>query len=60
MDDVFEFYGGVEYTIVLEGNIQLVGHVSGTFKNGIMMEDGTRIPQDKILFFRADLGTNEE
>lgn len=60
MDDVFEFYGGVEYTIVLEGNIQLVGHVAGTFKNGVMMEDGTRIPQDKILFFRADLGTNEE
>ena len=60
MEDVFEFYGEVEYTIVLEGNIQLVGKVIGTFKNGVMMEDGTRVPQDKILYFRADLGTNEE
>jgi len=60
MDDVFEFYGDIVYTIVLEGNIQLVGKVIGTFTNGIMLEDGTRIPQDKILFFRADLGTNEE
>lgn len=60
MEDVFEFYGGVQYTIVLEGNIQLTGQVAGTFKNGIVMEDGTRIPQDKILFFRGELGTNEE
>lgn len=59
-EDIFEFYGEIEYTIVLVGNIQLVGKVLGTFNNGVMMEDGTRIPQDKILFFRADVGTDTE
>lgn len=60
MGELFDFYGNIEYTIVLIGNIQLVGKVIGTFNNGVMMEDGTRIPQDKILFFRADLGTDDE
>ena len=58
--DVFEFHRDVEYTIVLEGSLQFVGKVETTFTNGIMLEDGTRIPENKILFFRANLGTNDE
>lgn len=57
--DIFSFMHGVEYTIVLVGEIQLVGIVTDTYSNGIEMHDGTRIPQDKILFFRPNAGTEE-
>jgi|AGFS01.1.fsa_nt_gi hypothetical protein len=58
--DVFSFMPETKYTIVLEGGLQLEGEIIETFDNGIMLEDGTRIPQDKILFFRAEFGTNPE
>lgn len=58
MNDVFQFTPNTEYLIVLEGSLQLVGEVLMTFTNGIMLSDGTRIPQDKILFFRPEVGTN--
>lgn len=57
MRDVFTFVPGVEYTIVLVGSIQLVSEVVDTFDNGIMLSDHTHIPQDKILFFRPNSGT---
>lgn len=60
MGEVFDFYGNIEYTIVLIGSLQLKGKIIETFDNGIMLEDGTRIPQDKILFFRPNLGTDEQ
>lgn len=60
MNDVFEFYGDVQYTIVLVGNIELNGKVIETYNNGIMLENGTRIAQDKIIYFRAESGTNAE
>ena len=60
MGEVFGFYGNIEYTIVLIGSLQLKGKIIETFDNGIMLEDGTRIPQDKILFFRPNLGTDEQ
>ncbi|AZU98275.1 hypothetical protein SEPL_096 [Salmonella phage SE_PL] len=60
MSDVFSFMRDVEYVIVLEGSIQLTGMVEETYDNGIQLHDGTCIPQDKILFFKANLGTNPE
>lgn len=60
MGEVFDFYGNIEYTIVLIGSLQLKGKIIETFDNGIMLEDGTRIPQDKILFFRPNLGTDKQ
>lgn len=58
MNNIFDFFRDVEYTIVLINSQHIVGIVAETFDNGIMMEDGTRIPEDKILFFRANLGTD--
>lgn len=58
--DIFEFVHGVDYTIVLVGSLQLTGNVIDTYANGIELEDGTMIPQDKILFFRPNFGTPDE
>lgn len=57
MGDIFSFEYGIEYTIVLVGSLQLTGKVIETYSNGIMLEDYTHIPQDKILFFRPISGT---
>lgn len=51
-ESIFQFAENIPYMIVVEGGIQLDGMVTHCLTDGIVMEDGTHIPQDKILFFK--------
>lgn len=53
MNGIYQFANNTMYSIVLDGGIQLEGIVEICLPDGIVMSDGTHIPQSKILFFKS-------
>ena len=50
--DIFQFELNTEYVFTMIDGSSLRGAVVATFKNGLALDDGSHIVQDKICYFK--------
>ncbi|AQW88828.1 putative membrane protein [Erwinia phage pEa_SNUABM_50] len=50
-NDIFTFDPAWIYKFTLMGGLQITGTIIRPFDNGIVLNDGTHIPTDKIVCF---------